>query len=142
MTYSTDKSANIRKTENLRRKLFPDLKSAKNFASNKPKLFLRVSSPLMRVMERLGSESGHFLFILDTNITALLNYYYYYHYYYRIFILDNTSVVICIYTYLHCFPCSPVNKVLLKHINNIRRTWSYLILIMSILIIFKLYQYY
>ena len=46
MTYSTDKSANIRKTENLRRKLFPDLKSAKNFASNKPKLFLRVSSPL------------------------------------------------------------------------------------------------
>ena len=49
MTYSTDKSANIRKTENLRRKLFPDLKSAKNFASNKPKLFLRVSSPLKTI---------------------------------------------------------------------------------------------
>ena len=46
MTYLTDKSANIRKTANLRRKLFPDLKSATNFASNKPKLFLRVSSPL------------------------------------------------------------------------------------------------
>ena len=47
MTYLTDKSANIRKTANLRRKLFPDLKSATNFASNKPKLFLRVSSPLI-----------------------------------------------------------------------------------------------
>ena len=48
MTYLTDKSANIRKTANLRRKLFPDLKSATNFASNKPKLFLRVSSPLTK----------------------------------------------------------------------------------------------
>ena len=50
MTYLTDKSANIRKTANLRRKLFPDLKSATNFASNKPKLFLRVSSPLRRLL--------------------------------------------------------------------------------------------
>ena len=49
MTYLTDKSANIRKTANLRRKLFPDLKSATNFASNKPKLFLRVSSPLNNI---------------------------------------------------------------------------------------------
>ena len=53
MTYLTDKSANIRKTANLRRKLFPDLKSATNFASNKPKLFLRVSSPLR---EKKGVE--------------------------------------------------------------------------------------
>ena len=51
MTYLTDKSANIRKTANLRRKLFPDLKSATNFGSNKPKLFLRVSSPLSQPLK-------------------------------------------------------------------------------------------
>ena len=33
--------------------------------------------------------------------------YYYFYYYSRIFIQDNTSVVICIYAYLHCFPSSP-----------------------------------
>ena len=31
-----------------------------------------------------------------------------FHYYSRIFIQDNTSVVICMYAYLHCFPSSPV----------------------------------
>ena len=56
MTYLTDKSANIRKTANLRRKLFPDLKSATNFASNKPKLFLRVSSPLTQQTALAGTR--------------------------------------------------------------------------------------
>ena len=44
--------------------------------------------------------------------------YYYYYYYSRIFIQDNTSVVICIYAYLHCFPSSPgkINKNKIKNL--------------------------